>query len=70
MISGKDTFERQMSAIVGKLLTDLENMEYLHSLKPLEFDVVRRRCIDAAWESYLVGRKKGLVESHERLDTP
>jgi len=64
----RDTFERQMSAIIGKLLSDLEKMSFLHALKPLEFDVVRRRCIDAAWESYLVGRKKGIVESHERVD--
>ena len=62
---GRDTFERQMSAIIGKLLSDLENMDFLRDLKPLDFDKVRKRCINATWDGYLVGRKKGLTETPE-----
>ena len=61
----KDTYERQMSAVIGKFLSDLEDMDCLRSLHPSEFDTLRRRGIDAAWECYLVGRKKGLKESEE-----
>tara|TARA_B100000745_G_C19869781_1_gene289878 strand:- start:109 stop:345 length:237 start_codon:yes stop_codon:yes gene_type:complete len=59
----KDTYERQMSAVIGKFLSDLEEMSFLREIHPMEFDKLRRRGIDAAWECYLVGRKKGLQEA-------
>lgn len=61
----KDTFDRQMSAIIGKLLSDLEEMPAMREIHPMDFDKVRRRGIKAAWESFLVGRKKGMKEATE-----
>lgn len=53
------TYERQMSAIIAKMLTDLEAMRPLQELHPKYFDRLRRRCIDAVWDGYVVGLNKG-----------
>lgn len=66
----KDTFDRQMSAIIAKFLTDLEDMPAMREIHPMDFDKVRRRGIDAAWECFLVGRKRGLQEARDAdIDT-
>ena len=59
----KDTYERQMSAVIGKQLSQLEELPFIKDLHPFEYDKLRRMLIDGNWESYLIGRKKGMKES-------
>lgn len=46
---------KQMGAIVAKLFDELESLEYIRTLHPLEFDYVRKRMIAALWDAYNVG---------------
>lgn len=46
---------KQMGAIVAKLFDDLEALEYIRALHPLEFDFIRKRLIVALWDAYNVG---------------
>jgi len=66
-----DTFQRQMSAIIAKLLNDIEGLSTIKDLHPFDLGKLRRRCIDAAWDAYVVGMNKGKavdesVYTHER----
>lgn len=65
---GDSTYEKQMSAVVGKLLSDLEQMPFVREMHPFEFDKLRRRSIQSLWEAYLIGRKKGLGENSNGSD--
>ena len=58
-----DTFQRQMSAIIAKLLNDIENLETIKELHPFDLNKLRRRCIDATWDAYVVGLNKGKTEN-------
>lgn len=59
-----DTFQRQMSAIIAKLLNDIENLQTIRNLHPFDLNRLRRRCIDAAWDAYVVGLNKGKNEDN------
>ena len=61
-INAKDTFQRQMGAIIAKLLNDIEKLETIRTLHPFDLDKLRKRCISAAWDAYVVGRNKGIDE--------
>lgn len=58
----ESTHLRQMSAVIGKLLSDLEQLPVVQELHPFEFDKIRRRCIKATWDCYAVGRMAGISE--------
>lgn len=62
----ESTFIRQMSAVIGKLLSDLEEYPFVQQLHPFDFDKIRRRCIKAAWDSYAVGRTAGIDEANSK----
>jgi len=68
-MSKNDTFQRQMAAIIAKLLNDIENLGTIQLLHPFDLNRLRRRCIDAAWDSYVVGLNKGKCE-HESIYVP
>lgn len=53
-----DTFQRQMSAIIAKLLNDIESLNTIGNLHPFDLNRLRRRCITAAWDAYVVGINK------------
>lgn len=60
--SEKDTFHRQMGAIIAKLLNDIEDLDTIRVLHPFDLDRLRKRCISAAWDCYVVGLNKGTSE--------
>lgn len=57
-----NTYLRQMSAVIGKCLSDIESLDGVESIPFSEFDALRRRAIQAMWDSYAVGRLAGMSE--------
>jgi hypothetical protein len=55
----RDTFQRQMGAVIAKLLNDIEELQTIRTLHPFDLDKLRKRCIKAAWDCYVVGLNKG-----------
>jgi hypothetical protein len=66
----EDTFHRQMGAIIAKMLNDIEELETIRLLHPFDLDKLRKRCIKAAWDCYVVGMNKasnGKVKENESV---
>jgi hypothetical protein len=64
-MSDKNTFLKQMSAIIGKALTDLEELDCVKRLHPFDFDKIRRRLIDSCWDAFATGRLSGIDEKEK-----
>lgn len=64
---GKSKHERQMGAVIAKLLSGIEEIPGIRHIDPFEHDRIRKMCIAAAWDCYLVGRNKGIEETSIEL---
>ena len=65
MVKPRDTFQRQVSAIIAKLLNDIEGLKNIQSLHPFALDKLRKRCIQSIWDSYVVGYNKATAEGKD-----
>lgn len=68
-IKEETKYDRQMGAIIGKMLSYIESLPGIRTIDPFEHDRLRKKCIKVAWECYLVGRNRGLEESENEPDT-
>lgn len=66
----QDTFQRQMSAVIAKLLNDIEGLQTIRLLHPFDLDKLRKRCIKATWDSYVVGFHKASAENESEGNEP